>query len=185
LDLVTAPNNLKQAPHPSLITKEEMNLVEFPFSLPANRHPKDRDTIHVSINGTDSLQRPVNREWVVTGSQSMVFLGHRRGDSPGLFHPATGQLQERKSVPLASSNYSAGLLTHGPITGSNGYGPSPWVDQVPSDLLGQQGKCRHRRVRLVDSYRLWRRDSQSADHLLSRVTFSEFYDSILAGHQNP
>lgn len=168
-----------------------MNLVEFPFSLPANRHPKDRDTIHVSINGTDSQQRPVNREWVVTGSQKHGLpLAIDEEILLGLFH--LWQRDDFKERSVWFTQYSLFKLLGWSLDARSYHR----LERVMDRLLGlsikshqtfwdNKGKCHVTDgFGLVDSYRLWRRDSQSADHpFLSRVTFSEFlYDSILAGY---
>lgn len=49
-------------------TKDELNLVEYPFSLPCHRHPKGKQVIHLSEQIKDPQGKPKLREWIVTGS---------------------------------------------------------------------------------------------------------------------
>lgn len=191
LNRKTAPARLQEKTPSTVITKEEMNLVEFPFSLPANRHPKDRDIIHITIGGMDSQQRPVDREWVVTGSRKYGLpLATDEEVLLGLFH--LWQKDRFKERSVWFTQYSLFKLL--------GWAPDMRsyhrLERSMDRLLGlsikshqtfwdNKEKCHVTDgFGLVDSYRLWRRDSKSADHpFLSRVTFSEFlYDSILAGY---
>jgi len=53
---------------PVLVGKDEMNIVEFPITLLSRRHMSSEKTIKFSdvIAGEDN--KPVRREWIVTGS---------------------------------------------------------------------------------------------------------------------
>jgi len=188
LNQKTAPARLQEEAPPPVITKEEMNLVEFPFSLPTNRHPKNRDIIHITIEGMDSQQRPIDREWIVTGSRKYGLpLATDEEVLLGLFH--LWQRDRFKERSVWFTQYSLFKLL--------GWAPDMRsyrrLEQAMDRLLGlsikshqtfwdNKEKCHVTDgFGLVDSYRLWRRDSKSADHpFLSRVTFSEFLSCVLS-----
>lgn len=56
----------RKTPRP-LITKDELNLVEYPFCLPSHRAPKGRTTIQISEEARDAEGRPTQRHWKVVG----------------------------------------------------------------------------------------------------------------------
>ncbi len=84
-----------------LISKDEMNLVEFPFALLSNRHPLNSSK---TLIFSDEIRGPMNakilREWVVTGSDihglplsmdeelllGILYLGHlSKFDGPEVY----------------------------------------------------------------------------------------------------
>jgi hypothetical protein len=89
-DLVVLPFHTQKArtmdpqnPKDRLVTKDELNLVEFPFTLAAHRAPKSVQRIVVSEVKLDPGGRPLTREWTVHPSgyglplamDEEVFLG--------------------------------------------------------------------------------------------------------------
>ncbi len=84
-----------------MISKDEMNLIEFPFALLANRHPVNSSK---TLTFSDEIRGPMNakiiREWIVTGSDihglplsmdeelllGILYLGHlSKFDGPEVY----------------------------------------------------------------------------------------------------
>lgn len=167
----------------SKITKDEINLVEFPFSLPCHRHPKGRTSIHVVEEAFDQEGRPTPREWTVRASADYglpltmdeeVLLGAAR-----LLHK-TG-FKERH---VYFTQYTF-LKDLGRSHGSADYLKlKQSLNRLCGATIESKGtfydagsKCRVvRSFNLIDSYTLYERDGTSPNDqpFISSISFSEF-----------
>lgn len=180
-----------QTDSPFLLTKDELNLAEFPFSLPTHRHPKGKDVIHITIPGTDPKGRPIVREWIARGSADLGLpLATDEEVLLGLFHLWQKEGFKERHIWFTQHRLFTVL---GWSPGAQSYAR---LEQALDRLLGlsiksnqtfwDKGKMCHviDGFGLVDSYRLWKRkDQDTLTPFLSRVTFSEsIYGSIMAGY---
>lgn len=180
---------MKSSTQPRRVSKDELNLIEFPFSLPCHRHPKNRTTIHIAEESLDQEGRPVAREWTVRAMNGLplaideeVYLG------------AMHLLQQAgfKERHLHFTQYSF-LQLLGWGTGNREYQRlKQSLDRLRGVIIeskgtfwDHRGKCRvTRNFNLLDEYVLYERDQATASDqpFISRLSFSEFiFESFQAG----
>lgn len=63
-----ANSKKQEESQPVVLSKDEMNLAEFPFTLLSRRARSDQKTIEVSQQIKDQEGRTIKQEWIVTGS---------------------------------------------------------------------------------------------------------------------
>lgn len=175
---------------PTAITKDELNLVEFPFSLPCHRHPREKRAIHVAERITDPEGRSRLREWIVTGStlhglplalDEEVFLGLLQ-----LLHEAGFQGRHVHFTQYAFLR-RLGWATNAPAYARL----KQSLDRLRGVVIESRGTFWDHRAKsyvtrsfnLLDGYALYDRENRDTDQpFLSSVTFNEFlFESFQAG----
>lgn len=175
---------------PKSVTKDELNLVEFPFSLPCHRHPRDKKVIHIAEKITDPEGTPRLREWIVTGStlhglplaiDEEVFLGLLQ------VLQQTGFQDRHASFTQYSFLRRLGWPTNAPAYARLKHS----LDRLRGAVIESRGtfwdhKAKSfvtRSFNLIDNYALYERENRAADQpFLSSVTFNEFlFESFQAG----
>ncbi len=173
---------------PRRITKDELNIVEFPVCLPCHRHPKGRSTILITEEGKDPEGRLISRHWKVEGLKGLP-LAIDEEVILGLTHLLHQQGFKERHVYFTQHSFLRLLEWN---TGLSAY---KRLKQSLDRLRGvnieskgifwdHKGKCRVTdSFNLIDSYSLYERDRAASDEpFISRVSFSDFmFRSFQAG----
>lgn len=174
---------------PRTLTKDELNLAEFPIALPCHRSPRERSSIHVIETGLDHAGRPVQREWQVYPSHRGLPLATDEEVFLGLMH-FLQQAGFKERHVYFSQNSLFSLL--GWNKSRRSY---ERLEHSFDRLKGAVIKCKDsfwdnhdkcyvtRSFSILDSYAIYRRDVASTDTpFISSVSFSEtIFDSFRAG----
>lgn len=171
------------------LTKDELNLAEFPFTLPSYRAPKGVTTIRVSELKMDKDNRPVQREWIVHPSgyglplatDEEVFLGlmhflHRADFRERTIYFSQHNLFRLLGWSGSQENYNRLELSLRRLKGA--------VIECKESFWDNKGKCyASHQFSLIDSLSLYRRELKSHDQpFISQVTFNEWiFDSFKSG----
>lgn len=171
------------------LTKDELNLAEFPFTLPSYRAPKGITTIRVSELKMDKDNRPVQREWIVHPSgyglplatDEEVFLGlmyflHRSDFRERTIYFTQHNLFRLLRWSGSQENYNRLELSLRRLKGA--------VIECKESFWDHKGKCyASHQFSLIDSLSLYRRELKSHDQpFISQVTFNEWiFDSFKSG----
>ena len=180
---------MDQDDRPRTLTKDELNLAEFPIALPCHRSPKARTTIHIFETGLDQAGRPVQREWQVFPSHRGLPLATDEEVFLGLMHFLQGAGFKERHV-FFTQNRLFNLL--GWNASRRSY---ERLEQSFDRLKGAVIKCKDsfwdnqnkcyvtRSFSLLDSYALYRRDAGATEApFISSVSFSEtIFDSFKSG----
>lgn len=166
-----------------LITKDELNLAEFPFALPCHRAPKDIQRIDITEPGVDKEGRPIQKTWTVHPSGYGLPLAIDEEVFLGLMH-----LLYRSDFRERTIYFTQHSLFQ--ILGWNSSQRS--YDRLQLCLLRLRGStitCKQTfwdnndrcfldtGFSLIDSYGLYRRGDRKKAHdqpFISQVTFGEF-----------
>lgn len=174
---------------PRTLTKDELNLAEFPIALPCHRSPKERSTIHIFETGLDHEGRPVQREWQVYPSHRGLPLATDEEVFLGLMHLLQLSGFKERNV-FFTQNRLFNLL------GWNGSRRSyERLEHSFDRLKGAVVKCKDsfwdnhdkcyvtRSFSILDSYALYRRDTRATETpFISSASFSEtIFNSFKAG----
>lgn len=175
---------------PRMLTKDELNLAEFPFALPCLRAPKSCSQIRIVETGLDSNGRPVQREWTVHPSHRGLPLALDEEVFLGLVHLLHLQTQFKDRHIQFTQHHLFSIL---------GWGGGQWAyDRLEQSLIrlkgsliqckdsfwDHKGKCYvSRGFSLIDNFALYRRDDTSSEKpFLSSVTFNEaIFESFSSG----
>lgn len=174
---------------PRTLTKDELNLAEFPIALPCHRSPKARTTIHIFETGLDQAGRPVQREWQVYPSHRGLPLATDEEVFLGLMH----------LLQLAGFTERHVFFTQNRLFNLLGWNTSrrsyERLEHSFDRLKGAVIKCKDsfwdnqdkcyvtRSFSILDSYALYRRDTRATETpFISSVSFSEtIFNSFKAG----
>lgn len=166
-----------------LITKDELNLAEFPFALPCHRAPKDIQRIEITEPGVDKDGRSIQKIWTVHPSGYGLPLAIDEEVFLGLMH-----LLYRSDFRERTIYFTQHSLFQ--ILGWNASQRS--YDRLQLCLLRLRGStiaCKQTfwdnndrcfldtGFSLIDSYGLYRRGDKKNAHdqpFISQVTFGEF-----------
>lgn len=173
---------------PRRITKDELNIVEFPVCLPCHRQPKGRSTILITEEGKDPEGRPISRHWKVEGLKGLP-LAIDEEVILGLSHLLHQQGFKERHVYFTQHSFLQSLEWN---TGLSAYKRlKQSLDRLRGVNIESKGifwdhksKCRVTdSFNLIDSYSLYERDRATSDEpFISRVSFSEFmFQSFQAG----
>jgi hypothetical protein len=172
-------------------TKDEMNFAELPLALPCHRAPKDKKAIRVTFTARDPQNRPIEREWLVTGdslyglplaTDEEVFLGlmhflHRSGFQDRRVHFTQYSLFQRLGWGDSRRAYDRLQTSLDRLKGATIRSKEAFWDH--------KGKCFVTRAfNVIDDYTLCRRagPSDGDEPFISSVSFSEFmFESFRAG----
>lgn len=175
----------------SRFTKDEMNFAELPLALPCHRAPKDKKAIRVTIATRDAQNRPIEREWMVTGdslyglplaTDEEVFLGlmhflHRSGFQDRRVHFTQYSLFQRLGWGDSRRAYDRLQSSLDRLKGATIRSKEAFWDH--------KGKCYVTKAfSLIDDYALYRRvgPADGDEPFISSVSFSEFvFESFQAG----
>jgi plasmid replication initiation protein len=171
-------------------TKDEMNFAELPLALPCHRPPKGKNAIRVTIHSRDAQNRPIEKEWLVTGdslhglplaTDEEVFLGlmhllHRAGFKDRRIHFTQYSLFQRLGWGDSQRSYDRLQSSFDRLKGATIRSREAFWDH--------KGKCFVTKAfNVIDDYALFRRGGSDGDEpFVSSVTFSEFvFESFRAG----
>lgn len=166
----------------ALITKDELNLAEFPFALPCHRAPKDLERIEIVEPGVDKDGRPIQKTWTVHPSgyglplaiDEEVFLGLMHLLYRSDFRGRTIYFTQHSLFQILgwnTSQRSYDRLQHclRRLRGS--------TIECKETFWDNKGRCFvDTGFSLIDSYALYRRGDNNAHDqpFISQVTFGEF-----------
>jgi hypothetical protein len=178
-----------QNPKDRLVTKDELNLVEFPFTLAAHRAPKSVQRIVVSEVKLDPGGRPLTREWTVHPSgyglplamDEEVFLGLMHFLYLADFREPTVHFSQHRLFRLlgwsgSQESYERLELSLRRLKGA--------VIECKDSFWDHDGKAYVTHgFSLIESYSLYRRDSKSFEQpFISQVTFNNrIFQSFKSG----
>lgn len=172
-------------------TKDEMNFAELPLALPCHRAPKGKKAIRVTIATRDVQNRPIEREWQVTGdslyglplaTDEEVFLGlmhflHRSNFQDRRVHFTQYSLFQRLGWGDSRRAYDRLQTSLDRLKGATIRSKEAFWDH--------KGKCYVTKAfSLIDDYALYRRagPDDGDEPFISSVSFSEFvFESFRAG----
>lgn len=175
---------------PRTLTKDELNLAEYPFALPCLRAPKGCTEIRTLEMGLDVSGRPIQREWTVHPSHLGLPLALDEEVFLGLVHLLHQQTQFKDRHIQFTQHHLFSIL---------GWGGGQWayerleqslvrlkgsLIQCKDSFWDHKGKCYvSRGFSLIDNFALYRRDDASAEKpFLSSVTFNEaIFESFSSG----
>jgi hypothetical protein len=175
---------------PRTLTKDELNLAEYPFALPCLRAPKGCTEIRTFEMGLDASGRPIQREWTVHASHLGLPLALDEEVFLGLVHLLHQQTQFKDRHIQFTQHHLFSIL---------GWGGGQWayerleqslvrlkgsLIQCKDSFWDHKGKCYvSRGFSLIDNFALYRRDDTSAEKpFLSSVTFNEaIFESFSSG----
>lgn len=171
------------------LTKDELNLAEFPFALSCHRPPKDTKAIQITEKGTDKDGRSIQREWTVKASgeglplaiDEEVFLGlmhffHREQVRDRKVYFTQYSLFKLLGWSGSQRDYERLELSLARLRGS--------TIECKESFWDHKGKCYLTTgFSLIDSYSLYRRDDDSFDApFISSITLSDtIFESFKAG----
>lgn len=172
-----------------VLTKDELNLAEFPFALVSHRPPKAAHVIEISEAGVDRQGRPIQRKWTVQPSafglplpiDEEVFLGLIHFLYRSEFRERHVYFTQHRLFQLLGwsgnrRDYARLELSLRRLKGS--------LIECKESFWDVKGKCfATHGFSLVDSYSLYRRDISSTDQpFISRVSFNEtIFESMRSG----
>jgi hypothetical protein len=171
------------------LTKDELNLAEFPFALSCHRAPKDTKSIQISEKGLVKEGRPIQREWTVKASGEGLPLAIDEEIFLGLMHFFhRGEVHDRRVYFTQHSLFKL-------LGWSGNQRDYERLELSLSRLRGSTIECKesfwdHKGkaylttgFSLIDSYSLYRRDDASFDvPFISSITLSEtIFESFKAG----
>lgn len=175
---------------PRTLTKDELNLAEYPFALPCLRSPKGCTEIRTIEMGLDASGRPIQREWAVHPSYLGLPLALDEEVFLGLVHLLHQQTQFKDRHIQFTQHHLFSIL---------GWGGGQWayerleqslvrlkgsLIQCKDSFWDHKGKCYvSRGFSLIDNFALYRRDDTSTEKpFLSSVTFNEaIFESFSSG----
>lgn len=175
---------------PRTLTKDELNLAEYPFALPCLRAPKGCTEIRAFEMGLDAAGRPIQREWTVHPSHLGLPLALDEEVFLGLIHLLHQQTQFKDRHIQFTQHHLFSIL---------GWGGGQWAyERLEQSLIRLKGsliKCKDsfwdhkgkcyvsRGFSLIDNYTLYRRDDASSEKpFLSSVSFNEaIFESFSSG----
>ena len=173
-----------------VITKDELNLAEFPFSLPCHRAPKGRTTIQIVEQGLDSQRRPVERRWTVHASRVGLPLAIDEELFLGLMHFLhRNQFQDRHVYFTQHSlfqvlGWEPSQLAYERLKRSLARLKGSTIECTQS-FWDHKGKSYvDSEFSLIDSFSLYRRkdDHRFDQPFISSVTFNEWiFESMKTG----
>jgi hypothetical protein len=173
-----------------MLTKDELNLAEFPFALPCLRGPRNCSLIQIVETGFDSHGRPIQREWTVHPSHLGLPLALDEEVFLGLVHLLHQQTNFKDRHIHFTQHHLFSIL---------GWGGGQWayarLEESLTRLKGSAINCREsfwdhkgkcyvsRAFSLIDNFTLYHRADASAEKpFLSSVTFNEtIFESFAAG----
>ncbi|MEW6351458.1 MAG: replication initiator protein A [Thermodesulfobacteriota bacterium] len=172
------------------LTKDELNLAEFPFALPCLRAPRNCSLIRTQETGFDTEGHPIQREWTVHPSHLGLPLALDEEVFLGLIHLLHQQTNFKDRHVHFTQHHLFSIL---------GWGGGRWaytrLEESLIRLRGSTINCRDsfwdhkgkcyvsRGFSLIDNFTLYRRDDISAEKpFLSSVTFNDvIFESFAVG----
>lgn len=165
------------------ITKDELNLAEFPFALPCHRAPKDIQRIEITEPGVDKEGRSIQKVWTVHPSgyglplaiDEEVFLGLMHLLYRSDFRDRTIYFTQHSLFQILGWNTSQRSYNRLQLCLLRLRGSTIECKQTFWD---NKGRCfLDTGFSLIDSYGLYRRGDKQKAHdqpFISQVTFGEF-----------
>jgi len=175
--------------HERILTKDELNLAEFPFALASHRAPKNVKSISITEMAINKAGQPVQRAWTVLPSaqglplpvDEEVFLGLMHFLFRDEFRGRHIDFSQHRLFRLLGwsgnqRDYERLELSLRRLKGSS--------IECREAFWDNKGKCyATHSFSLIDGFSLYRREDRSSDQpFISRVTFNEvIFESFRSG----